>query len=192
MRVCTEQDQLICSVSVAPEFRVDHGLNVRCLDDATTLVDQRNSKSLTVCLRAQRKRRLAISKPFVAPLGHSDEWQAKRRPHFRQHIFNAGALTLLAVFALLHDCGLDEARQTVGEHAARDFQVGMKIIEAADAVKRGPKDQQRPSIPNQLEAAGEIAMARGDRRAADDWRGCHGRNHLSCNSGLSSVPFLSP
>ncbi len=49
----------------------------------------------------------------------------------------------------------------------------MKIVEAPDAVKRGPEDEQRPSVSDQLEAAGEIAVKRGDRRPANDCWGRH-------------------
>ena len=103
-------------------------------------------------------------------------------------IFVNGYSMRLTIFALRHDSGFDEASQSVRENAARDVQVCLQIVEAPNTVKCGPQDEQRPSIADQLEAAGEIAMARSDWRAADDWRGGHGRqNHLSCNCGLSKV-----
>jgi len=79
------------------------------LDALTALVDQRNSNSLTIRRRAERERRPAMSDPFVAPFGHREEWQAEPRAHLRQRILNAGALTLLTIFALRHDSALDEA-----------------------------------------------------------------------------------
>jgi len=166
------------SASALPKFRVDHDLDFGWLDAPPALVDQRNSKSLTVRGRTEHVRRLAISDPFVAPFGHRDEWQAERSAHLGQRIFDAGAVTFLAIFAFRHDSAFDQTRQSMRENAARDVEICLEIVEAPNTIKRGAEDEQRPSIANQLEAAGEIAMARGDQRAADDWRGCHGRQTI--------------
>src|SRR5438552_17261996 len=91
------------SASTPSEFRVDDDRDLGCLDAPTALVGQRNSKSLPVRRRAERERRPAISDPFVAPFCHREEWQAERGAHLRQRILNAGAVTLLAIFALRHD-----------------------------------------------------------------------------------------
>src|SRR6266513_2781847 len=55
---------VIRSASALPEFRVDDDLDLGCRDAPTALVDQRNSKSLTIHRRAERERRSAISDPF--------------------------------------------------------------------------------------------------------------------------------
>src|SRR5262249_47071326 len=99
----------IRSASVPPEFRVDDDLDLGWLDAPPALVDQRNSKSLTIRRRTQRERRSAVSDPFIAPFGHREEWQAERRAHLCQRILNAGAVTPLTIFAPHHDSALDEA-----------------------------------------------------------------------------------
>src|SRR5262249_23907150 len=143
-------------------------LDIRGFRELAALVDERDLQLPPRRLGAQRERALAVREPYVAPGGHRQEGEAERLSHPGQRILDARALSVLAIFALLDQAGLDQAVETMAQHAARNVEIGLKIIEAAHAVERRAQDQQGPAVADQVEAAREVAVLRRDGRAANE------------------------
>jgi hypothetical protein len=87
------------------------------------------------------------------------------------------ASTALGVVDSLQQSTLDQAVQAVGEDGLWNVQVGLKVVEAADSVEGVSKDQQRPTLPHDLQCAGEgtvlprVVLAKHDRDSSGCWFG---------------------
>jgi hypothetical protein len=91
----------------------------------------------------------------VAPLHQRDD----RRPQVKALVGEAVFVApgMLLVEAPLEHALVEQARQARVEHVARDPQIGLDLVEAAQAEQHVAHDQQRPALADHLQRAGEAA-----------------------------------
>ena len=87
----------------------------------------------------------------VAPAREREQRGPQVEPVRGEHVLVAPR----GVRAPLEDAGVDERRQPVGEHRARDVEVGPQVAEAADAEEAVAQHEQGPALAQHLEGAGE-------------------------------------
>ena len=93
----------------------------------------------------------------VAPLHQRDD----RRPQVQALLGQAVlvARRVLLVEAPLEHALLEQPREARLQHVARDAEVGLDLVEAAQAQQHVAHDQQRPALADHLERAGDAARS---------------------------------
>ena len=99
----------------------------------------------------QHRRALGLGQVAVAPVHHGDHHRPQVEPLLGEEVLVAGRALL--VRALLEDVLLNQPREPVGEHVARDAEVVLDLVEAPAAVEDVADDEQRPALAEHLEGA---------------------------------------
>ena len=135
-----------------------------------------SSGSVTMCPFEQAKRDVQIAAALgvpsdhgrtfgvglvaVAPLHEREQDRHQLTALVRQAVFLARPAAGLAVLRPLEDPLVDEQGQPLGQEVARALQDAVELLEPRGAVEALADDQQRPLLAQDLQGAGDRAVAR--------------------------------
>jgi methanethiol S-methyltransferase len=93
----------------------------------------------------------------VAPAHQCDEHRVEVEPGVGQPVFEPGPAARLPVGVAPQDAGVDERREPGGEDLPGRADPAVQVVEAPHAGEDLAQDEQRPLLPDQLEAPGDRA-----------------------------------